>query len=79
MTDTKVDIAELKELLTPYQEKCNFKFSDDNDFLKFNNTFYFFLNKIRSIDSDDITITIRAEGYVIYLYKKTDMVHTTIF
>ena len=79
MTDTKVDIAELKELLIPYQEKYNFKFSDDNDFIKFNNSFYFFLSKIRSIDNDDVAIIIKAEGYSIYLYKRMNLIHTTIY
>lgn len=79
MTDTKINITELKELLTPYKEKYNFEFSDDNDFIKFNKSFYFFVSKIYSIDNNDIAITIRADGYVIYLYKKTDMIHTTIF
>ena len=27
MTDTKVDIIELKELLNPYKEKYNFEFN----------------------------------------------------
>jgi hypothetical protein len=79
MTDTKVDIAELKELLTPYQEKYKLSFNEDGDILRVDTSFHFFLNNVHHVGEDEVSITIRAKGYSIHLWKRTDMILCTIF
>jgi hypothetical protein len=79
MTDTKVDIAQLKEMLVPYQEKYKLSFNEDDDMLIVNNSFHFFLNNIYHVKEDEVSITITAKGYSIHLWKRIDMILCTIF
>jgi len=72
-------INELKQKIAPYTEKYSLKINDDNSFLSVNNNHFYSLDKIKSIEEDDITLIIRSERYAIYLFKNVHSIHAITY
>jgi hypothetical protein len=72
-------INELIEKIAPYLDQYKIKFTEGNEMIAINNSFYFDLRNYESLNETDSHIDIIAKGYKIVLFKNVDLFYSVTY